>query len=217
MLICVLVLYYSEVVAVGIWAGSFPMDGLEVESEGYVLVYDLPSENRIDLNDKRAREKVKNLRIRATRRLHSLGLTCTQSVILLGKKRVEDAKKAVREIEKEYQGMARELQIPRFYPIIRIIMVRGTQYDSFKEIAEHALKERLDELIDRVSGLIAEIDQIEEEARLRKVEAGIKRGIRELERIEEMARELGISTNHKLDLLSSLYKKALEKIRGEVQ
>lgn len=182
-----------------------------------IVVYDLPSENRLEVERKNLELKIKNLRISSIRKLHKLGLLCTESVVIVPRDKEEELKRAIDEIMQNYEGMAKSEKLDGFKPVIRVIELAKDQAETFKEIAERKLLAKLDEAIDRISELLQEIDEITEEAKLKKLKTNVKRSLRELSQIEELAKELGIKTNGKVDLLYQLYDKALEKIEEAME
>ena len=182
-----------------------------------IVVYDLPSENRVEVGKKNLELKIKNLRIASIRKLHRLGLLCTESVVLVPRDKEGELKKAIEEIMQNYEDVAKEERLDKFKPTIKVIELAEDQAKEFKDIAEKKLLRKLDELIDKVSDLMAEIEEIIEEEKLKKIKTNIKRSLRELSQIEQLAKELGIKTNGKVDLLYQLYDKALEKVREAME
>ena len=189
----------------------------EMRGNSLVVVYDLPSENRLEIGNKGLIMRVKNLRIQSLRRLHRLGLLCTESVVIVPRAKEREVKEAVERIYKDYEALAKEENLESFIPIIKIIELVSDQEKELKEIAQRKLLKRLDELIDKIADIMAEIDEIVEEEKLKKIKNGVRRTMRELAEVEKLAKELGISTNGKVDLLYSLYTKALEKCKEVIK
>jgi len=189
----------------------------QIEKGDVVVVYDLPSENRTEVGHKQIELKIKNLRIASIRKLHKLGLLCTESVVIVPRNKLEELRKVIEEINRDYEEVSNDEGLENFKPTIKVIELAKDQAEEFKDIAERKLLRKLDEAIDRISDLMAEIDEITEEAKLKKLKSNVKRAMRELEHIEELAKELGIKTNGKVDLLYSLYDKALEKIKEVIE
>ena len=191
---------------------------VEVEPEGMgkgdlIVVYDLPSENRLEIGNKGLIMRVKNLRIQSLRRLHRLGLLCTESVVIVPRRREKEIHEAIERIYKDYEALAKEQDLDSFIPVIKVIELVTDQERELKDLAQRKLLRRLDELIDRIASVMSEIEEIVEEEKLKKIKSGVRRAMRELAEVEKLAKELGISTNGKVDLLYSLYTKALEKCK----
>lgn len=181
-----------------------------------ILVYDLPSENRTVIKDNGHYEKVKNVRISAVRALHSLGCECTESVILISPARYDKVDDIIQYVMRRYEALVKDLGVSDMKPIIRVLELTPSQATTFKEIAESKLKEKLDEIIERIARLISELSQIEEEIELKKVKRAIRRGYKTAKEIEEIAKELGLEANEKFALLYELYNEAFEKLKRGV-
>lgn len=189
-----------------------------VEGEGaYIVAYDLPSENVKDLSDVEAKEKVRNVRVGAVLKLHSLGIMCTESVILVPSGKAEKIDSVINEVYSDYEELNKWLETKGFVtlntPLIRKIKLTAEQKEDFKELAERRVKEKLDEVIESLTNLLNEIENIIEEEKLRRIERNLRRQERELERLEVFCKELGIEANHKFELLSQLYDGAYAKLK----
>lgn len=189
---------------------------VEPENKPFVLVYDLPSENRYSYRDKKDYSKVRNTRVNCTYKLRSLGVECTRSVILVPASNADKIDGVVQEVLKEYEELNKSLDTPIDMPIIKAIRITVEQKESFKELAERSAKERLDELISKIAELINEIDEILDDEKLKSARNTLNKQRREAELIEKYAKELGIELNHKPDLLYELYNQAIAKIGGKV-
>lgn len=187
-----------------------------VEPVSKILVYDLPSENRTVIKENDCYEKVKNVRISAVRALHSLGCECTESVILISPARYDKINDIVEYVIKQYEALASQLGISDLKPIIRVLELTPSQATTFKEIAEIRLKEKIDEIIERIAKLISELDEILDEVELKKAKRAIKRSYKVVKEIEELAKSLELEINEKFILLYELYNEAFEKLKRGV-
>jgi len=188
------------------------------ERYGYVLAYDLPSENQSHIKDKDIKMQIRNVRVLAIYKLHSLGVLSTESVVLIPKSKEDKISETIEVVNEVYKKLNEDLKNKGLSglgePLIRVIKLSQEQMDEFKVLAERKLKEKLDEIIERVVKLINEIDEILEEERRKKILYNVRREKKELEEIQKIAKELGIETNNKFDLVFELYKSVIEKLEG---
>jgi len=195
------------------------MTGL-MEPSGYVVAYDLPSENRLDYSDKGVRDRARAIRVRATMKLHRLGVNATESVVLVPQSKGELIGKTVKEVYELYRELDKWLKDKGLWgveePLIRVIEITPEQKEDFKALAERKLKERLDRAIERIAKLLNEIDVIVEEAKRKRLIYNLNKQQRELSRVEAIAKELSIETNNKFELLIELYNQAIDVLRSEL-
>jgi hypothetical protein len=195
--------------------------GKSMEESFLVIAYDLPSENQLHIsrNGKSAEvySKVRSTRVTSVYSLHSLGLMCTESVILVSPSKFNEVDKVVEKVNREYSELNAWLKNnnidPIGEPLIKVIKVTREQKEDLIPLAERKVKERLDELIELVVNLINELDSMIDEERRKKMEYNINKQMREVQKIETFCKELGINTNHKLELLGELYNQALSKLK----
>jgi len=198
--------------------------GKSMEESFLVVAYDLPSENQLHVSrNGKASEvysKVRTTRVVCTYALHNLGLMATESVILVSPSKMAEVDRVVEKVKSEYEELNRWLKSnnvePIGEPLIKVIKVTREQKEDLTPLAERKVKERLDELIELIVNLINEIETMVDEERKKRVEYNINKQMRELNRIETFCRELGINTNHKLELLGELYNQALSKLKEGV-
>jgi len=195
------------------------------EIRGYVVPYDLPSENVFFLRprekeseeegDKREkmRDYVRAKRVQATGYLHRLGVLATNSVILVPTSRIELIDKTIERVQGIYEGVNEKLEANGFLrvgmPVIRKIPIVYTQLVSFRELAERQLRRKLDKKIDDLALLIQKLYEGVEEGKVKRVRYGLNKAQRELESLEEIAKELGISVDNQFALLGEMIKQAI--------
>jgi len=200
------------------------------EVRGYVVPYDLPSENVSFLRpqrgeseaEKKRREMIRDLvrakRVQATGYLHSLGVLATNSVILVPTSRVERIDEIIEGVQGIYEEVNEALEKEGFYrvgmPVIKKIPMVQTQIVSFKLLAERQLKEKLDKKIDDIAELIQKIQEGVEEAKAKKIRYGLNRTRKEIENLEEIAEELGIKTDNQFALLGEMINQAIGILRA---
>ena len=210
------------------------MNGMLEETDytikGFVVPYDLPSENIFFLREKdgetkeekKKREEIRDYvrakRIQATSYLHSLGVLATNSVILVPTSRVKKIDEVIRKVQEIYEEVNKRLVKEGYdkigVPIIKKIPMVQTQIVSFKELAERQLKEKLDKKIDQIANLISKIEEGVEEGKAKKIRYNLNRTKKELENLEEIAKELGIETDDQFALLSEMIDQAIETLGG---
>ena len=189
---------------------------VEVETEAVkAIVYDLPSENQRRLRDPEVKRKVRSVRVWSITLLHRLGVVCTESVVLVPPSRVDKIEGVVRRVYELYRdteewisgrGVRVELE-----PIIRVLSLSGSQARELLPIAERRLLETIDNAIDRVSRVLEEIREITDEGRRRRVRYGLNRLSREIDRLYEVARELGIDITRDYEYLVQLIDQAINE------
>jgi len=206
------------------------MEEVKAEIKGYVVPYDIPSENvnmfrefKDDPKDVKAKKRelrryVRSKRVMATYYLHSLGVLATNSVVLVPTSRKDRIDKVVSRVMGIYGEVKEKLKKEGFNflgaPIIKAIPIVQTQLISFKDLAEKQLKERLDKQIDNVATLIEKIKEGIEEAKAKRLKYQLKRTVRDLEDLEKVAKELGLSTDNQFVLLGELIGQAIGLLEG---
>ena len=189
---------------------------VEVETEAVkAIVYDLPSENQRQLRDPEIKRKVRSVRVWSITLLHRLGVICTESVVLVPPSRVDKIEGTVRRVYELYsdleewisgRGVRVELE-----PIIRVLSLSGSQARELLPIAERRLLETIDNSIERVSRILDEIREITDENRRRRVRYSLNRLSREIDRLYEVARELGIDITRDYEYLVQLIDQAINE------
>jgi hypothetical protein len=189
---------------------------LNKEVKGYIIPYDLPSENFLFLKNSKLVSKIRNERIRAIYYLHSLGVLATNSVILVPTSKVDKIDKVIEKVNNIYNELnievKKELNRELGKPIIKKVPIVETQFLSFKELAEKQLKERLDSKIESLSKLLNEIENITEEEKRKRIANNLYKTEREVNELEKIAKELGLESNHKFSLISELIYQALKEL-----
>jgi len=201
-----------------------------VEIKGYVVPYDIPSENvnMLKPSDKdseqekdrkrKLRDYVRAKRVMATTYLHSLGVLSTYSVVLVPNSRKERIDQVIAKVESIYEGVNETLDKEGFgyigSPIIKKIPIVHTQLVSFRDLAEKQLKAKLERQIDNVASLISKIQKGVEEAKVKRIKYQLNRTQRTLEDLESVAIELGLATDNQFTLLSELINQAIEALEG---
>ncbi|MEM2352312.1 MAG: hypothetical protein QXT26_07880 [Thermoproteota archaeon] len=181
-----------------------------MEMFGKVVVYDLPSENMVMFKENlEAQRKIKNMRIRCIRLLHSLGVQCTESVILVSPERYDMVDSVVNNVISVYESSG--FQLPR--PLIRVIDLHGFQLDAFRELAIRNIVRRLDYTIELVSDIITRLEELIREGRAGRVTTNLRRLKREWMTIRELAESLGITLPRDYSYLIELIDEALEELR----
>jgi hypothetical protein len=179
------------------------------------VVYDLTSENHTVLKHTVYHDRLKSLRVRATQRLHKLGIQCTESVILVHDANGARIHEVIDRILSEYGYLLAEIRanlsvnLPQ--PIIRVLEVTGEQYGVFRELAERRLRELIDIHIDRVSSILERQNGDNGERLIR----SLRKLRREWIRIRSICRDMGIGLDHDIDYLLQLIGDVILRLRGE--
>jgi len=206
------------------------LEEVDYTIKGFVVPYDLPSENVFFLRakdgeteeEKKKREEIRDYvrakRVQATGYLHSLGVLATNSVVLVPASRVDKIDETIQRVQKIYKEVNERLEKEGFYrvgnPIIKKIPMVQTQIVGFKELAERQLKAKLDKKIDQIANIIQKIQEGIEEGKAKKMRSNLKRVRREINNLEEIAKELGIETDDQFALLSEMINQAIETLEG---
>jgi len=143
----------------------------------------------------------------------------TNSVVLVPTSRIDGIDEAIKRARQVYEEVNGKLEGEGFYrvgmPVIRKIPMVQTQIISFKELAERQLKRKLDKKIDDIAELIQKLQRGVEEGKARKIRYGLNRTKKELDNLEDLARELGIETDNQFALLGEMINQAI-RILGEI-
>jgi hypothetical protein len=201
------------------------------EVKGYVVPYDLPSENVFQLreNDKETAEErkkreelrdyVRAKRVQATYYLHQLGVLATNSVVLVPQSRANMIDEVIEEVNKIYNEVNERLEKEGFFkigmPIIKKIPMVQTQIVDFKDLAEKQLKEKLDKKIDDLASLIQKLQEGVEEGKARIIRYNLNSMKKEIDNLEQVAKELGIETDNQFALLAQMINQAIEILGGQ--
>jgi len=183
------------------------------------IVYDLPSENMRVYVFSDIRDRVRAVRVRSTQLLHSLGVQCTESVILVPSTRVDAIEPTINRVRSMYQNLETELRdrglplgLPlRLEPIIEVLDLTREQTDRLIPIAERRLISQLDRTIDRVSTILDDLTSITEEVRLRRIRSNLRRLRDNWSHIFELATRLGIDISRDHEYLIELIDQAIRR------
>ena len=179
----------------------------------FVLVYDLPSENHNIFGAPHVNNLVRNTRVTSTYLLHSLGVQCTESVILVPRENAGRVNSVIENVMENYRRLwnqIREMGLRiEIDPLIRVIQISGEQFNTFRELAERRLRERIEEAITRLERLSEEIHEITEEGKRRQIRRRLTVERREWLEISAIARELGINLSGDFTRVIELIDEAL--------
>ena len=180
-----------------------------------VVVYDLGSENLMVFRGAEVFDKVRAARVRCVQLLHSLGVQCTESVILVSPSKAQKVDGAIQKVKQIYLELNEALRANGFYvrlePIIQVLDLTANQADRLIPLAERRLLASLDRAIDHVSRLLDELEAITEASRLRRVKANLRRLHNQWNSIFDMARRLGIDLSRDYETLIDLIDEALRR------
>jgi len=180
-----------------------------------VVVYDLGSENLMVFRGTEVFDKVRAARVRCVQLLHSLGVQCTESVILVSPSKAQKVDGAMQKVKQIYLELNEALRANGFYvrlePIIQVLDLTANQADRLIPLAERRLLASLDRAIDHVSRLLDELEAITEASRLRRVKANLRRLHNQWNSIFDMARRLGIDLSRDYETLIDLIDEALRR------
>jgi len=170
-----------------------------------ILVYDLPSENINNL-DSEIKNKIRNVRVTSTKLLHSLGVQCTESVILIAPSRISRIETTIAKVNQLYSSLPIALT-----PNIVVLPLTQQQQESLSQLAKSRIQERVEESINRISLLLDNLAQITET----RIRTRIRSNVNELKRqfitLKQICDELRISVRD-MDYLIKLIDEALSKI-----
>jgi len=179
----------------------------------YVIAYDLPSENYNIFQAPHVKNKVRNTRVNCTYLLHSVGVMCTESVVLAPPRLDVEVARVIDKVNRNYSSLRSQLSqmgiSVGIEPLIKVIKVTGEQYDTFRELAMRRLREKIEEAVLRLRRLTDEVHGIEEESRIRQIRSRLNTERREWNNIRELARELGIDLTGDFSRVISLIDEAL--------
>lgn len=179
------------------------------------VVYDLPSENLSNIPSDDVRDMVRSVRVYSVQLLHSLGVQCTESVILVPPRNVDRIGEVVDKVFRLYEQLREQLRshnyVLRPEPIIRVLELTRDQTEALIPIARRHLITSLDSAINRVSELLETLNEITEQSRLRRVRANLKRLKNEWSRLLLYATQLGIDISRDYEYLVELIDEAVQQ------
>jgi hypothetical protein len=180
-----------------------------------LVVYDLTSENRPILKDTVFFGRLKSLRMRATQKLHKLGIPCTDSVILVHKRNDNKIQYVIDRVLSDYSYLLAEIRsnlsvnLPQ--PVIRVLSVTEDQLGVFRELAERHIRNLIDAHVDRVSSIFEGQDGRD----LRRLIRSLKKLRREWERIRKIVEDLEVGLGQEIDYLLDLIDEAIFRIASQ--
>jgi len=185
----------------------------EVEAKGWVVPFDGVSSYwgdlffrdtdtpELRLKKKEARKLLNSAYNYMRKTLKSLGLTVTQSTVLVSNKRTkEEIQRAIELSQEKYKKINGKLEAlgfrPKPMPLIKVIPIVSTQFIYWKELAEEKLHEQLQGIIDKLAKAVNELDPYH----MNSVEIGIERSKvkalqRTISKLDTFAKELEIETS----------------------
>jgi hypothetical protein len=182
------------------------------------VVYDLESENQIVFSNSEMKDVVRSCRVRCVQMLHSLGIPCTESVILISPNRVGDIQNTINRVKELYSRLNEELRSHNFNvqlrPIIEVLELTVDQADRLIPIAERRLIAAIDQAIEHVNEVIESLNEITEASRRQRIRANLRRLSNNWQRIFEYARQLGIDVSRDYQYLVDLIDSAIERCEG---
>jgi len=187
------------------------------QNQTYVkaVVYDLESENMNIFRGSNVFDMVRTARVKCVLLLHSLGVPCTESVILVAPNKVEQVDRVIALVNQTYERLNERLRANgfniRLQPIIEVLSLTTVQATRLIPLAERRLMSSLDRAIDHVSRLLDDLEAITEAVRLRRVKANLRRLANNWSRINDMARRLGIDLSRDYETLVDLIDEALRR------
>jgi len=185
---------------------------------GLILVYDLISENWQCLRGTQFKDMLRAARIKATTLLHSLGVQCTESVILVSdskRREIDNVINKVYEIyNKALSDIERALGVEFPRPVIRVLSLTIEQFVAFRELAERRLREAIDSNIDRISTISEVLLDIRDSEKSRNLINSLRKLKREWIRIKEHTISIGIPLASDIDYLIELIDNAIATLRG---
>jgi len=183
------------------------------------VVYDLGSENMVVFNNSPVYDKVRSVRVRSVQLLHSLGVQCTESVILVSPSREGDIERVIERVKALYLGLNTYLHQNGFMvelrPIIEVLDLTQNQFERLIPIAYRRLISALDSAVEHVNRIIDELAAINEEARRGRIRFNLRRFRDNWERIYQYARDLGIDISRDYEVLVDLIDEALRRVGSE--
>jgi len=178
-----------------------------------VVVYDLPSENYRHIQNSPHFPKVRAVRVYCTYLLHSLGLECTQSVILVSPNRVDEVNETIERVKRKYEELRNETELDELIPHIEVLPLYQTQFNPLRRHAQRRVTERIDEAIERINRILESIDQITREAQRRQLRYRLNRLAKEWRTIYECCREIGVRLDRDIEYLVSLIEEGSRRLR----
>lgn len=175
-----------------------------VRTNNLIIVYDLPSEYQKGL-DASMKNKVRSARVNSVRLLHSLGVMCTQSVILVSPNKINEVERTLNRVYRMYELLG----VRSLKPTIKVLNLTNEQFTELTEFAKNILRDKCDNTIERLNQVIEELKEIDDEEQLTRMKYYLTREMKEFKELVERAESLGIVLPD-FDLVISLYEKAID-------
>jgi len=193
------------------------MSEVQNRDQTYVkaVVYDLESENMNIFRGSNVFDLVRTARVKCVLLLHSLGVPCTESVILVAPNKAEHVDRVIAIVRQTYDRLNEQLSANgyniRLKPIVEVLDLTTVQATRLIPLAERRLLSSLDRAIDHVSRIIDDLEAITEEVRRRRIRANLRRLANNWSRIFDMSRRLGIDLSRDYETLVDLIDEALSR------
>jgi len=180
-----------------------------------IIVYDLGSENMSIFRSENVKKLVRTTRVRSVQLLHSLGLQCTESVIIVAENRVSDIENVIVAVHYLYARLNNVLRNRginvELKPIIEVLNLTPQQTSRLIPLAERRLISSLDNAIETVSDIINILSSEVEEERKKRIRNNLRRLAGNWRRIYQMANSLRINITKDYEFLVTLIEQALER------
>jgi len=182
------------------------------------VVYDLESENLVVFNNSEMKDVVRSARVRCVQLLHSLGVGCTESVVLVAPERVKDILPTIERVKQIYNRLNEQLRRQnlnvQLRPIIEVLDLTFEQAERLIPIAQRRLTSALDQAIERVNEVIDSLAEVTEASRRLRLRANLRRLANNWRQIFEYARQLGIDISRDYSVLVDLIDSAIERCQS---
>jgi len=192
----------------------------------YMILYDLPSENVIELKKERGessksadrKKKMRSLiarkRTLTTYYLYRIGIPITKSVILVPDSKADKIDSTIEKIKGIYKNVNEILKKEDFtpigYPIIKKVPVAEMQIKDLKELAEIKLKQDLEKRIENMKELIEKFKESGQIKDKNEKKYDLGRRLWRLRNQEEMANEFGINAKEQFTKLAEMINQAIK-------
>jgi len=112
----------------------------------FLVVYDIPSGNRVDLENPEHVHRVETVRSKATQLFHKLGVQTTESVILISPERENRVDETVELVKKWYGDLERQLHKEgldiELEAIIEVLGLSSKQTEAYKKLAVNFIEKK---------------------------------------------------------------------------
>lgn len=191
----------------------------QVVNQLKVLVYDLTSENSQFAKKNNIQKQLRRIRISCTRLINSIGVQCTESVIIVYPQFFDSINDVISKVYEKYNTFCRNYDISIPQPHITLLTIPQNQADGLLQITKNHLIKNIDSNINNLCAIFDCLQIKNYDIDIKKIVKHIRKIKNEWLRIKSYIITLNINLDDEINYLISICNDILnfllKEVRGE--